>query len=57
MDRQEHTRRLWFDVGIVRYTTYGLFDDEVKALWFDVGIVRYTTGSRGQRNHRGCGLM
>ena len=36
-------KRLWFDVGIKRYTTLAqiwLYGD---TLWFDVGIKRYTT--------------
>ena len=37
---------LWFDVGIVRYTTGSRFSRTVPLLWFDVGIVRYTTGNR-----------
>ena len=36
-------QRLWFDVGIKRYTTIiGTLTEEVQ-LWFDVGIKRYTT--------------
>ena len=34
---------LWFDVGIVRYTTLRCGAPMAQALWFDVGIVRYTT--------------
>ena len=34
---------LWFDVGIVRYTTYTIHIHRITQLWFDVGIVRYTT--------------
>ena len=34
---------LWFDVGIVRYTTYPQKLSTECLLWFDVGIVRYTT--------------
>ena len=37
---------LWFDVGIVRYTTFKLRIYLRDKLWFDVGIVRYTTGNR-----------
>ena len=37
------TTWLWFDVGIVRYTTPSVFEASPKGLWFDVGIVRYTT--------------
>ena len=36
-------RRLWFDVGIKRYTTDKLIVSHSKQLWFDVGIKRYTT--------------
>ena len=36
-------KRLWFDVGIKRYTTSQAFEDCVNVLWFDVGIKRYTT--------------
>ena len=34
---------LWFDVGIVRYTTRSSSQNGSEELWFDVGIVRYTT--------------
>ena len=34
---------LWFDVGIVRYTTRRDSQEHLLQLWFDVGIVRYTT--------------
>ena len=34
---------LWFDVGIVRYTTPAIVCIIPARLWFDVGIVRYTT--------------
>ena len=37
---------LWFDVGIVRYTTEGTSQHVQVGLWFDVGIVRYTTESK-----------
>ena len=37
------TSRLWFDVGVKRYTTrLALLLDE-RLLWFDVGVKRYTT--------------
>ena len=36
-------RRLWFDVGIKRYTTTDKMFITIKRLWFDVGIKRYTT--------------
>ena len=35
--------RLWFDVGIKRYTTIQKINDTDLMLWFDVGIKRYTT--------------
>ena len=35
--------RLWFDVGIKRYTTARRRALAHTALWFDVGIKRYTT--------------
>ena len=34
---------MWFDVGIVRYTTSKRKESGDQGLWFDVGIVRYTT--------------
>ena len=36
--------RLWFDVGIKRYTTSLVLAPVNLRLWFDVGIKRYTTG-------------
>ena len=36
-------RRLWFDVGKERYTTFMVTLQLVLALWFDVGKERYTT--------------
>ena len=38
--------RLWFDVGVKRYTTFGYNEVEVWLLWFDVGVKRYTTGQK-----------
>ena len=38
--------RLWFDVGVKRYTTRKPKPKESAALWFDVGVKRYTTMSR-----------
>ena len=38
--------RLWFDVGIKRYTTSEISIGVVEELWFDVGIKRYTTYHR-----------
>ena len=35
--------KLWFDVGIKRYTTLRLCVRRETKLWFDVGIKRYTT--------------
>ena len=35
--------RLWFDVGIKRYTTAKVYAQFHNMLWFDVGIKRYTT--------------
>ena len=35
--------KLWFDVGIKRYTTKRLVFFIGIELWFDVGIKRYTT--------------
>ena len=35
--------RLWFDVGVKRYTTYWDIDKVKAQLWFDVGVKRYTT--------------
>ena len=35
--------KLWFDVGIKRYTTPPSLSVDHQALWFDVGIKRYTT--------------
>ena len=36
--------RLWFDVGVKRYTTAAFVVHLDEALWFDVGVKRYTTG-------------
>ena len=35
--------RLWFDVGVKRYTTLAVSEVKVGKLWFDVGVKRYTT--------------
>ena len=35
--------KLWFDVGIKRYTTSMSRLTRIFLLWFDVGIKRYTT--------------
>ena len=49
--------RLWFDVGVKRYTTSDSEDSTLRRLWFDVGVKRYTTEDRMERGHCGCGLM
>ena len=49
--------RLWFDVGIVRYTTSILMGIRQRKLWFDVGIVRYTTFNWAGITLFSCGLM
>ena len=51
------TNELWFDVGIVRYTTYCSRLTVMHVLWFDVGIVRYTTYYQMPNDQNGCGLM
>ena len=43
MLRVKHAHKLWFDVGIKRYTTGVALPRCRKKLWFDVGIKRYTT--------------
>ena len=49
--------KLWFDVGIKRYTTsIGSVRSE-PSLWFDVGIKRYTTKSIIIQYNNSCGLM
>ena len=48
---------LWFDVGIVRYTTQKFFYQLIIKLWFDVGIVRYTTTDLQTDHLYSCGLM
>ena len=35
--------RLWFDVGVKRYTTVSTLKKLERELWFDVGVKRYTT--------------
>ena len=35
--------KLWFDVGVKRYTTPTTQQVEEVELWFDVGVKRYTT--------------
>ena len=53
----QHIEKLWFDVGIKRYTTVGKDWRRLFELWFDVGIKRYTTLSNTHILNRGCGLM
>ena len=40
---KENNMKLWFDVGIKRYTTQSMNSLNGLGLWFDVGIKRYTT--------------
>ena len=49
--------RLWFDVGIKRYTTLFIPSLRVTVLWFDVGIKRYTTDHHPYQEGSSCGLM
>ena len=49
--------RLWFDVGVKRYTTVGLGGLAAIRLWFDVGVKRYTTLSIRLIAAPCCGLM
>ena len=49
--------KLWFDVGIVRYTTWLTYQRTPSELWFDVGIVRYTTTGYHITTDMCCGLM
>ena len=49
--------KLWFDVGIKRYTTIDFTTNMVWGLWFDVGIKRYTTGNSFHNPGNRCGLM
>ena len=46
--------RLWFDVGVKRYTTNAPPIIARYELWFDVGVKRYTTG--GSRHPKGTKL-
>ena len=52
-----HSRKLWFDVGIKRYTTNNKEILGVNGLWFDVGIKRYTTITPMPQLRMRCGLM
>ena len=49
--------KLWFDVGIKRYTTNRHFTKHEIGLWFDVGIKRYTTLETRSGRQLSCGLM
>ena len=49
--------KLWFDVGIKRYTTKKAEISVGEKLWFDVGIKRYTTFDTFRAVKPGCGLM
>ena len=49
--------RLWFDVGIKRYTTETYAAAANVELWFDVGIKRYTTLCSKNEKSSCCGLM
>ena len=49
--------KLWFDVGIKRYTTGNFLYIYTSALWFDVGIKRYTTLPVCNIQAFRCGLM
>ena len=45
--------RLWFDVGVKRYTTGWFAYSSLGELWFDVGVKRYTTpGKRVCVSHK-----
>ena len=50
-------QKLWFDVGIKRYTTSSSTSKLRPLLWFDVGIKRYTTTIDNINKFKGCGLM
>ena len=43
MNKSISELKLWFDVGIKRYTTVITHSQYCQKLWFDVGIKRYTT--------------
>ena len=45
--QRDTKKRLWFDVGIKRYTTEVKKATMAEELWFDVGIKRYTTEDKG----------
>ena len=49
--------RLWFDVGVKRYTTSPCGVARAGPLWFDVGVKRYTTETNTKIHRHSCGLM
>ena len=49
--------RLWFDVGVKRYTTKSVYWSIMMKLWFDVGVKRYTTHDKTTKEQYSCGLM
>ena len=49
--------RLWFDVGVKRYTTVREVSEHRRPLWFDVGVKRYTTLAKLHGKRKSCGLM
>ena len=49
--------RLWFGVGIKRYTTLAGATVELIELWFGVGIKRYTTEMQHKATILSCGLV
>ena len=49
--------RLWFDVGVKRYTTMSKIMNKLSELWFDVGVKRYTTQANYMCYKHSCGLM
>ena len=57
MDSGELIEKLWFDVGIKRYTTHRCIELRLVKLWFDVGIKRYTTIYQSTSDVASCGLM
>ena len=56
-ESEMRNKQLWFDVGIVRYTTGLGISKASSMLWFDVGIVRYTTEIEAGKTKVCCGLM
>ena len=53
----QEASKLWFDVGVKRYTTNNVAEFDTLELWFDVGVNRYTTGNQSSDGFEGCGLM